>query len=589
MNASRSLFLVGFVAFSSIFASEAISDPISDFSLNEEEKKELQRIEKIKKDFFKKYPGWFDSYEDVPFSDYRFEKKLEQRKLKQKQELEKKAQEEEQKRLIEEENRRIKKAEEERLRIEEEKKKSLEEQKRLEEERRKAEEERIRKEEEERIKKAEALKKLLDTPLGRAMQLYKDGKFKEAYDAFYVLFEKDIENPRINFYLGLSASGAGAYEDAVSAFERVLIKEPTHLRARLEMAKAQFFLKNFDDAEKQFLNVLATKDLPENVIANIEKFLDAIEATRKRNHFQSIAMLGVKFDDNINNDVGENTPIKDLVVGGQIISDSGNEKVSDFIHEEMINLNHIYDFGKVGDYYMQNSFMVFAQNYSGKSYDNGAASATTDDKNLLFYSISTGLGTNTKTVTFLTKIHYDSISIAGSELMSVSGIEMSYARPFNDSIAWDTKLKYQQKDFVEKSNDGMDSTYTEINLGAKKNIADSKDVFSFGFMISQERANVAANTDNDTKNIRASYMKNFDEKLSSTLGYGYKMVDYLEKSASDVKARADTQHNLSIGAMYKYTPKTMINGALNYFKNDSTRDAFCYDKAQVGANVMFIF
>jgi len=213
-------------------------------------------------------------------------------------------------------------------------------------------------------------------------------------------------------------------------------------------------------------------------------------------------MIGVKYDNNINNDVGENTPLNDLTVD----EPSGSAEVNDLLHEEMINFNHIYDFGKLGDYFMQNSFLVFAQNYSGKSYDDATGSSVeTSDKNLIFLSLSSGIGTKTKTVTFMTKVHYDSVRIAGDELMTVTGLEVNYARPYNENVTWDTKWKYQNKDIIA-DNDG-DSSYIELNLGVKRVDPKTNNIFGANMGISQERANVAANTDNDSMNIKAFYTK----------------------------------------------------------------------------------
>lgn len=555
MNSFVSFFLAFIVVSTTFLYADASSNGVGDFELTEEEKREINRIKKLKKSFFQKYPGWFESYEDVPFVDIRLEQKIEKRKA-----------EHIKRKKIEEEEKRAKT------------------QKELDEKRLKAEQEL-----EEKRKKEEALKKLAETPLGKAMRLFKEQKFKEAYDAFYKLFEEDVGNARINFYLGLSASNAKMYDEAVSAFERVLINEPNHLRARLEFAKAHFFLKNFEEAETEFIKVLQNKDLPEPVIVSINKFLDIIETTKNRNHFQSIAMVGLKYDNNINNDVGENTPINDLADDWQVFEAQmeGFAPVSDAMHEEMYNLNHIYDFGRLGDYFMQNSFLIFAQNYSGKEYKQDTETLSTDDKNLIFSSVSSGIGTKTKNVNFLIKAHYDAINLAGEEIMSVVGLEMNYARPYSQNITWDTKWKYQNKDVA--ANDDGDSGYMELNLGMKRNDPETKDVIAFNLGISQERANVAANTDNDIMNLRALYTKAFSDKLSSTAGYTYKTIDYLEKSPIDKNVRADTQHNFTLSSMYKYNLSTMINGTANYIMNDSSRDSFTYDKFQVGANVMFIF
>ena len=185
--------VVGGFLIPGLFAQE---EQIQDFTLSKKEKEELEKIEKIKEEFKKKYPDWVDTGDEGEFIDYRLGKSIEKRKsnyIKQQRALLK--------------------------RIEEEKK-------------RKAEEERKEKLEAERKKKEleEKRKRFAQTPLGTAVELLKEKRYQEAYDAFYALFLENTTDARINFYLGLAASGVKNYDDAVSAFERVLIVEPNHTR-----------------------------------------------------------------------------------------------------------------------------------------------------------------------------------------------------------------------------------------------------------------------------------------------------------------------------------------------------------------------
>ena len=421
------------------------------------------------------------------------------------------------------------------------------------------------------------VEKFKQTPLGTALTLLKAKKYDEAYEKLYELFLKNTSNARINFYLGLSATGAKLYDEAVSAFERVLIVDPKHIRARLELARALFFLKMFDESEKEFLKVLENDNLPKNIFLNIEKFLIAIEATRIRNHYNAAVMVGIQYDTNINNDVGENNYVIDPeVISGGV---KGENAKSDLIHQEMANLNHIYDFGKLGDFFMQNSFTLFTQNYISNT-----------EKNILFYSLSTGIGANKQNYTMSSKLHFDNVQVNSVALMSVIGVDLGLTKPLNNTIVGNTKIKYQMKSFVDTPDN--DSTFYELDIGAKKSINDKKDKITGNIIYSSESAKDAPSIDKDIMGIKLGYSKIFDEKniVNSTLTY--KSISYTKKSRNqnwEMAKRSDSQLNLTIGNSYKLDKTKIINGSFSYLDNVSTHSAFKYNKILIGANILILF
>lgn len=128
---------------------------------------------------------------------------------------------------------------------------------------------------------------------------YRQGEYKHAFVLFYELFKEMPENPEVNFYLGRSAFETGDYETALFAFERILIAEPESQRAKLEMARSHWKMGSLAEASRLFKEVLES-DPPEKVKANIERYLTAIETSRKR-HFVNLSVTtGINFDDNLN-------------------------------------------------------------------------------------------------------------------------------------------------------------------------------------------------------------------------------------------------------------------------------------------------
>jgi tetratricopeptide (TPR) repeat protein len=500
------------------------------FTLSKEEQSQIERVQRIKELFMVKFPGWFKSVDDVPLMNLQLEKRIEKRKV----------EHEEKQTAI-------------RTMIETAKRKEAE------------------------AKKAAKIEVFKQTPLGEAMMLLNEKRFKEAYEKFYVLFLKDSENSRINFYMGLSATGAKLFDEAVSSFERVLIVEPNHVRARLELARALFYLRMYEEAEREFRRVLESGETPEEVAANIDKFLDAIEDTKIRNHFSSAVMAGVQYDTNVNNGIGQNNYVidPDVLEGGV----PGEDPIGDMIHQEMASLNHIYDFGRLGDYFMQNSFTVFGQNY-----------VDTVENNILYYSLATGLGNRQESYSFGAKIHYDAIQIDAKDVLSLTGAEIAFSMPVSNTVIGDVKLKSQQKTFAEDSNN--DSAFQELSLGMKKSVTGTKDLIIASVLYSTERAKDSAAIDRDIVGLKGGYTWVYNDRHSFNGTLGYKIFSYPEASLDEnleMTARADNQLNLSVGNTYKYSKQTMINGSVSYVDNTSSHAPYDYNKMLAGVNVMVLF
>ncbi|MBU1190812.1 MAG: tetratricopeptide repeat protein [Gammaproteobacteria bacterium] len=82
--------------------------------------------------------------------------------------------------------------------------------------------------------------------------------------------------PDFDFAAGLAALEAGQPQHAVMAFERVLMVQPSHHRARLELARAYFMLGDFTSARREF-QAVQTVGPPPNVLRRVDSFLAEID------------------------------------------------------------------------------------------------------------------------------------------------------------------------------------------------------------------------------------------------------------------------------------------------------------------------
>lgn len=135
----------------------------------------------------------------------------------------------------------------------------------------------------------------------RLRQLVQAGRMAAAY-AYASEHRPEHEgSPRFDLYYGIAAIDTGHLSEGVFALERVLVHQPGHDRARLELARGYYLLREDQRAREEFQAVLA-HDPPPSVEAKVQGFLRAIRrrAGRYRTAVSGHVAAGMGYDSNVN-------------------------------------------------------------------------------------------------------------------------------------------------------------------------------------------------------------------------------------------------------------------------------------------------
>jgi len=133
------------------------------------------------------------------------------------------------------------------------------------------------------------------------LALLESGHVEEAYHlADDHVMEQEGE-PAFDFAYGLVALASGHANVAVFALERVLVHQPWNHRARLELARAYYELRDFASSKLHFKAVLRQKP-PAMVRARIAHYLHRIDTAQRQARYQWYAQLGLTMgsDSNVN-------------------------------------------------------------------------------------------------------------------------------------------------------------------------------------------------------------------------------------------------------------------------------------------------
>jgi outer membrane protein len=130
-----------------------------------------------------------------------------------------------------------------------------------------------------------------------AKALMLNGQAGQARSLLQDLARAQPSSNDIAFLLGLLAIDASDYHQAVGLFRSILVRDPTALRVRLELARAFYLSHDYENAFRQFQFARAGK-LPPGVGASIDRFVAAIR--REKNWSYNVS-FAVAPDTNINN------------------------------------------------------------------------------------------------------------------------------------------------------------------------------------------------------------------------------------------------------------------------------------------------
>jgi len=125
--------------------------------------------------------------------------------------------------------------------------------------------------------------------LDAATLLMQAGRLDDAKKVLLALQKATPNDSQVLFMLAMIYVEQKDYPSAIRLFRRILVREPGVARVRLELARAFFLDRDYDNAERQFRFARAAK-LPPAVMANIDHYLYAIRQARRWSYSLSVAV-----------------------------------------------------------------------------------------------------------------------------------------------------------------------------------------------------------------------------------------------------------------------------------------------------------
>jgi tetratricopeptide (TPR) repeat protein len=376
------------------------------------------------------------------------------------------------------------------------------------------------------------------------VSLYKNKKYQDSYNLFKKLFIKDFKNKNINFFLGLSAFELGLYDEALSAYERILIQDPNALRIKLEYAKTLFAMKNLEEAKLEFTKIKSAK-IPKEVEDNINYFLLLIDEQKKRFFTRGSFNISVIYDNNINSGIENIT----YFIPKYEVNATGDSPISDFAHQEVFTFNTTYDAYDKGGLYFSNDILIFLKNYK-KNYD----------KNIDLVSTTPKIGYKSSNYDISFSIPLDRLSveheISTTSISFQPAINYMFNKKFSMYSYWKYQKKFnQQEDSKDSDSSSIEFSNTFMYDTFSLNLSETRD-----FKIRGERTDI----DKNIKKILLNYNYVINTRNNLGLSYSLSKTIYNNKDANFLSKREDLSRNY--GLSFNHSLSSHLNLGISYSK-----------------------
>jgi tetratricopeptide (TPR) repeat protein len=410
-----------------------------------------------------------------------------------------------------------------------------------------------------------------------AIKDLKTGKFESAYQKLDKLIFEYAGDSEYNFYYGRAALETRRYNEAIGAFERVLINKPNHLRTRLELARAYFQSGDYVEARSAFEMALASNP-PKEVKEKINYFLTRISEYEKRDVLKFNLMAGIAQDSNAKS--SHNGSINDMPsINNFSFNNIPSKAEKDTYHQFMGNLNYKYDGGRKGFWYLQTDFMFYSQKYQHI------------DDNVSFdyvaFSIAPSYIVENTDISFPLKV--EKLTLGDANYLTASNIGLSTKTFLNSSILG-IGFNFKKKVFAQDDDKDKNSRVNELKISYSK----SFDLLNFNVLLenSQEfkdNKNSSADVEKDMNAATFRIGTNSSKKLFVSYYMSVKNYFYRNKSRMYNSKRFD--HYIANGFSFNYMLKKewVATVGIDNINNSSNQMAFDYNKNVIYARVNYSF
>ncbi|WP_409522768.1 tetratricopeptide repeat protein [Nitrincola sp. MINF-07-Sa-05] len=413
----------------------------------------------------------------------------------------------------------------------------------------------------------------------QAMEAFVAADYALAFERFAALQTRLPDNLSVNFYLARSAIALKRYDEALMSLDRVLIIDPDHVAGRLEMARLYYELHQYSMASTELEHALSL-DMPDDIRADAEGFGELLTARQSRHHLTTTLMVGLGYDSNASNDIGGSNSFE--LPGFGNIGISGRDKIADYGLTQALRLDHTYDFGLRGGWYLENRFLVMNRNNKKES------------ANDLFYlsgQIAPTYYADQYKVSF--PFHLDEILLDYSHYLTSTGPSVRYDYRLSPSLQLSATYLISHLSYATDSRPRNAWSHKGV-IGVQKNLTEQEMLISASLGYEDRRQRSSSRYFSDPASLTewslsAELSKSLSDKLRGSVGYSWRQTDYDETNLLFANRRSDRVNRIDMSLIYALDKQSAVSLTLTHADHSSNQRPYSFDKSTAALNYIIRF
>lgn len=393
------------------------------------------------------------------------------------------------------------------------------------------------------------------------------------------LFDEISRNPdnlNSNYKYAKLAEKMGKYYESIAAYERMLIQNPNLDRVKLDLAFLYYKVGSMEDAKKLFMEV-KSKNPPQQVVSNIDKFLAEIDGKNRKHNFGVNVTLG--FNSDSNPSATPSSGSVDVFGIGIPVNDTASGQADDqkFAHARLTHSTQVP--------YIKNTVWNNEASFYKAVQDNETSLNTT------VYALKTGLSKSNENgrLRYGANLNCSNVNLNEHDYLNTYGYDV-----FMDYIlSRKAKLRLSHaQDYRKFQNSPAVTTYEDRNGRASENkisltaMVTPKDIVNASISLRREHAGVDYYT-NRSRSFGLNYTKLFEGGVYMTSGALFKRTKYkdVDTFVNPFLIRQDNERTWTVGVGKNITSNLTCGFVYQNKKIESNIQNYEYTNERITATV----
>lgn len=403
---------------------------------------------------------------------------------------------------------------------------------------------------------------------------YKQKQYKQSYEIFSKLVQNNYGSLEYNYYLARSAYFIGETNEAIAAYERILIIQPDNNRTKLELGRI-YAEKGQTTLAEYYLNQVLLSNAPQSVKDNIRYYLAQMQLSEEQRYSSNSGFIwaGMVYDSNINN-----SPINDeFFPGDSIIPFKTDKDIGNWTAQQMVFLSNRYQNPKTMGYAIKNDFLVYNKSIPGES-----------DYNLLYLKYKPGIEfKSSENGLWNISAVLDHMKYGPDAYLNTYGISPKYIYMPTLTHYLSIELTGLQKIYQREIDNGRDAKFGEANILFQQTIGPQLSYYLQGLVQFERRdkSTTTNNVDYNAFDARAGINYKLLNGFNLGASLGFKQTDYQTEDSIFDTYRSDTKFYPSITVSKDIFKDIAVAVRVQRINNSSNAEAYDYEKNLFGISI----